>query len=79
MTVLAYVLSYLFIGLLCCVGVTYLDTKYDWSNNSYKDSNDNFLPIVSFFFWPIAIPTMLIILSGFGLSSFINKLRKLFE
>jgi hypothetical protein len=81
MTVLAYVLSYLFIGLLCCVLVTYLDVKYDWSNNSYRDRNnsDNFLPIVSFLLWPIAIPIMLIILSGFGLSSFINKLRKLFE
>jgi hypothetical protein len=79
MTVLAYVLSYLFIGLLCCVEVTYLDTKYDWSNNSYKDSNDNFLPIVSFLLWPVMIPIILCVLSGFGLSLFVNKLRKLFE
>ena len=81
MTVHAYVLSYLFIGLTCCVGVTYLDTKYNWSNNSYRDSNDNdnFLPIVSFLLWPVVIPIMLITLSGFGLNSFVNKLRKLFE
>ena len=79
MTILAYVLSYLFIGLICCVGVTYLDTKYDWSNNSYRDSNDNFLPIVAFLFWPVIIPGILIVLFGIGLSSFVNKLRKLFE
>ena len=81
MTVIAFILSYLFIGLICCVIVTYLDAKYNWSNNRYRNSDcsDNFLPIVAFFVWPFSIPLILLIFSGFGLNSAINKLRKLFD
>ena len=79
MTVLAYILSYLFIGLICCIIVTYFDTKYNWSNNRYRGTNDNVLPVVAFIAWPIAVPILLITLLCFGLDSTINKLRELFD
>jgi hypothetical protein len=79
MTVLAYILSYLFIGLLSCVLVTYLDVKHDFTGSRYRGRNDNAPGVVSFLVWPVAIPVIILIFSGVGINSAINKLRKLFE